>query len=118
MNRLTTNYQLSTTNLRLRVAIVCDWLMGTGGAERVVFELHKMFPDAPIYTSQYNKNPEAWFGEEWFSNADVRTTWLQKLPKSLKKFSPIFRALAFSRLNLDDFDFSTYIYFEILYCGE
>jgi hypothetical protein len=33
-----------------KVAIVCDWLTGTGGAERVVLELHKMFPDAPIYT--------------------------------------------------------------------
>ena len=33
-----------------KVAIVHDWLIG-GGAERVVYELHLMFPDAPIYTS-------------------------------------------------------------------
>ncbi len=36
----------------LKVAIVCDWLTGIGGAERVVYELHKMYPEAPIYTSQ------------------------------------------------------------------
>lgn len=88
----------------MKVAIVCDWLLGTGGAERVVLELHHLFPDAPIYTSQYDKNPRIWFGEEWFKDADVRTTWLQKLPKGLKKFLPLLRALSFSRLKLDDYD--------------
>ena len=88
----------------MKVAIVCDWLLGTGGAERVVLELHKIFPEAPIYTSQYNPNPKIWFGDKWFEDADVRTTWLQKLPKSLKKFLPLLRALTFSRLNLDDYD--------------
>ncbi len=94
----------SRTSKRLRVAIACDWLLGTGGAERVVLELHKMFPEAPIYTSQYNKNPKVWFGNKWFEDADVRTTWLQKLPKSLKKFLPVLRAWTFSRLNLDSYD--------------
>lgn len=89
---------------KLKVAIVCDWLLGTGGAERVVLELHKIFPNAPIYTSQYNSNPKIWFGDKWFEDADVRTTWLQKLPKGLKKFLPVFRALTFSRMNLDDYD--------------
>lgn len=89
---------------KLRVALVCDWLLGTGGAERVVLELHKMFPEAPIYTSQYNKNPKIWFGDKWFEDADVRTTWLQKLPKSLKKFLPLFRAWTFSQMKLDDYD--------------
>lgn len=88
----------------LKVAIVCDWLMGTGGAERVVLELHKMFPDAPIYTSQYNPNPKIWHGGEWFKDANIQTGWLQKLPKSLKKFLPVFRAWYFSHLNLKDFD--------------
>ncbi len=82
-----------------KVAIVCDWLTGYGGAERVVLELHKMFPDAPIYTSQYDPK-----NIDWFKAADVRTTWLQKLPKSLRKFLPVLRALAFSRLNLTDYD--------------
>ena len=88
----------------MRVAIVCDWLLGTGGAERVVLELHHMFPEAPIYTSQYDKNPKIWFGDKWFEDADIRTTWLQKLPKSLKKFLPVLRAWTFSRLDLDDYD--------------
>ncbi|HTB49122.1 MAG TPA: glycosyltransferase [Verrucomicrobiae bacterium] len=82
-----------------RVAIVCDWLTGIGGAERVVLELHKLYPEAPIYTSQYNPAKI-----DWFNEADVRTTWLQKLPKSLKKFLPLLRAWTFSRLDLSDYD--------------
>ncbi|HSW37832.1 MAG TPA: glycosyltransferase [Candidatus Saccharimonadales bacterium] len=88
----------------LKVAIVCDWLLGTGGAERVVLELHRMFPEAPIYTSQYDHSSQIWYGGEWFQDADVRTTWLQRLPKGLKKFLPVFRAWAFSRLDLSDYD--------------
>ncbi len=86
-------------NTSRKVAIVCDWLTNIGGAERVVLELHHMFPEAPIYTSQYDP-----IALPWFKNADVRTTWLQKLPKSLRKFLPILRARTFSRLNLSDYD--------------
>ncbi len=86
-------------NKKLKVAIVCDWLVGIGGAERVVLELHKMFPDAPIYTSQYDKNKL-----DWFNSADVRTTWLQHLPIVLRKFLPILRAWTFSKLDLSSYD--------------
>ena len=83
----------------LKVAIVCDWLTGIGGAERVVLELHKLYPQAPIYTSQYDKD-----AIDWFNDADVRTLWLQHIPKRLKKFLPPLRALAFRRLNLSSYD--------------
>ena len=83
----------------MKVAIVCDWLLGIGGAERVVLELHKTFPNAPIYTSQYNPAKI-----DWFKDADVRTTWLQKLPGAFKKFLPVLRAWAFSHLDLGEYD--------------
>ena len=83
----------------MKTAIVCDWLTGIGGAERVVLELHRMFPDAPIYTSQYDPAKI-----DWFAGADVRTTWLQKLPSGLKKFLPVLRAWSFSHLDLSDYD--------------
>jgi glycosyltransferase involved in cell wall biosynthesis len=86
-------------NQDLKVAIVCDWLTGIGGAERVVLELHKLYPKAPIYTSQYDPN-----AIDWFVGADVRTLWLQRLPKSLKKFLPVLRAIAFRRLDLSSYD--------------
>lgn len=86
-------------NSKPKVAIVCDWLTGIGGAERVVLELHKLYPEAPIYTSQYDPG-----NIPWFDDAEVRTTWLQTLPKSLKKFLPLLRAWTFSRLDLSEYD--------------
>lgn len=80
----------------MKVALVCDWLVG-GGAEKVVLELHKMFPDAPIYTS-YATN-------EWRQklNGKVVTSYLQKLGK-IRKFIPFLRAWWFSHLNLEEYD--------------
>ncbi len=83
-------------NKQLRVAIVSDWLIG-GGAERVVEELHKMYPDAPIYTSYCT--------DEWRQRLDgkVVTGYLQHFGK-IRKFLPPLRALWFSRLKLNSFD--------------
>jgi len=84
-----------------KVAIVCDWLTSIGGAERVVLALHEMFPDAPIYTSQYDPKQI-----DWFKGADIRTTWLQKLPKNntFRKFLPVLRRFAFQGLDLRKYD--------------
>jgi len=84
---------------QLKVAIVCEWLVGIGGAERVVLEVHRMFPDAPIFTSQYDPDKI-----DWFKDADVRSGWLQKLPSGLKKFLPVLRAWYFSHLDLSEYD--------------
>jgi len=80
----------------LKVAIVADWLYG-GGAERVVYELHKMFPDAPIYTS--------YCSAEWREKLDgkVITGWLQPLGR-IRKFLPVLRIWWFTHLKLKDFD--------------
>ena len=84
-----------------KVAIVFDWITGTGGAERVIYELHKIFPDAPIYTST-NEAPK----NSQFKNADIRTAWFQKLPKILRKYKllTIPRYIYFSRLKLREYD--------------
>ncbi len=78
------------------VAIVADWLYG-GGAERVVYELHKIFPSAPIYTS--------YCSDEWRQKLDgkVVTGWLQHLGR-LRKFLPVLRIWWFSRLKLKGYD--------------
>lgn len=83
----------------LKVAIVCDWLTNIGGAEQVVKSLHELFPNAPIYTSQYV--PEK---IDWFKNADVRTGWMNHLPRHMHKFFPLLRCWYFSRLNLREYD--------------
>ena len=82
-----------------RIALACDWLTTPGGAEKVLLELHHMYPDAPIYTSQYKKK-----GINWFDDADVRAGWLQIFPAALRKFLGPLRQLYFSRLDLTDYD--------------
>lgn len=82
-----------------KVALVCDWLASIGGAERVLKSLHDLYPDAPIYTSQYDKK-----GIDWFNDADVRTGWLQIFPSKLRRFLAPLRQLYFKHLNLSNYD--------------
>lgn len=58
-----------------KIALVHNWLTIRGGSEKVLFELHKMYPDAPIYTLVCNIEnfPE-------LADADIRTSWLQHVP--------------------------------------
>lgn len=83
----------------MKVALVCDWLTNVGGAEKVLLELHRLYPDAPIYTSKYDPR-----GIDWFRDADVRTGWLQIFPTSMRRFLGVFRQRWFSHLDLSDYD--------------
>lgn len=85
----------------MKVAIVHDWLVsGGGGAERVVYELHKIYPDAPIYTSYCSPDLREKFGD-----SQVITSYMQHWPFSkLRKFLPPLRAIWFSRLKFDGYD--------------
>ena len=39
----------------MRVALVHDWLTGMRGGEWVLYEIAKLFPDAPLYTLVHRK---------------------------------------------------------------
>ena len=82
-----------------KIALVCDWLTTPGGAEKVLLELHQMYPQAPIYTSQYRPKKIT-----WFKNATVKTGWLQIFPAGLRRFLSPLRQLYFSHLDLSDYD--------------
>ncbi len=88
--------------MKPRVAIVHDYLVDSGGAERVVIALHEQYPDAPIFTSVMDA--QTTFAD--FRAMDVRTSFLQRLPvrKSNYKFLLPFFPLAFESLNLSDYD--------------
>jgi len=89
-------------NTKPKVAIVPDWLNQRGGAERVVAVLHTMFPDAPIYTSMMDPD-ELW---PELIGADIRTSWMQKLPglkKHFKKYLMLYPK-AFESIDLSDYD--------------
>lgn len=66
---------------KLKVAIVHDFLVQYGGAERVLEVISEMFPEAPVYTLLYDN--EKMTGK--FEGRDIRTSNLQKFPKFLRK---------------------------------
>jgi len=73
----------------MRLAIVHDYLNQMGGAELVLKVLHRVYPDAPIYTTIYEPSlvdPE-------FKHMDIRTTFMQRLPfvhRHHQSFLPVF----------------------------
>ena len=84
-----------------RVALVHDMLEQQGGAERVLWALHEMFPDAPIFTAIWNRGRVT-----RFLNQDVRTSWMQRLPgvqRFPRAYAPLY-PLAFATLDLRGFD--------------
>ena len=83
----------------MKVAIVCDWLVSVGGAERVLRSICDLFPSAPIYTSQYNERKI-----NWFKDCDVRVGWLQVFPSSFRRFLGPLRQSYFNHLDLSSYD--------------
>ncbi len=85
----------------MKVALVYDRINKFGGAERVLLALHEIFPDAPLYTSVYDKKLTP-----WADVFEVRTSFLQKLPlpKNKHEYYPFLMGIAFESFNFDEFD--------------
>lgn len=86
----------------MKVAIVHDWLTNMGGAEQVVINLKKCYPEAPIYTTFYT--PDNLSDE--LKNIEVHKSYLQKKDKKFinhKKYFP-FMPFAFENFDLNDYD--------------
>lgn len=86
----------------MRVALVHDYLVQHGGAERVLAVFADMFPEAPIFTLVYDK--EAMRGA--FEGRDIRTSFLQKVPwaKRNHRLFPVLMPLAIEQFDFRDFD--------------
>ena len=85
----------------MKVAIVHDFLMQMGGAEKVVEIFHDMFPDAPVFTSAYDAKAMPDSYRSW----DIRTSFLQKM--IFKKYSHR-AALLLYPTAFESFDLSSY----------
>ena len=86
----------------LKVAIVHDWLVNYGGAERVVETFLEIFPQADIYTLVYDEKK---MGKS-FPKEKIHTTFIQKIPKATKLYTKLLplMPLAFEELNLTKYD--------------
>ncbi|MCX6810964.1 MAG: glycosyltransferase [Candidatus Berkelbacteria bacterium] len=85
----------------MNIAIVHDWLSEFAGADKVLFQLKQIYPNADIFTSIYDerKVPQ-------FEKYKVYTTYLQKFPLSKKLRSTMvpLMPLAFEQLDLSKYD--------------
>lgn len=81
----------------LRIALVTDYMTGFGGADRLLFSILKIFPNADIFTSIFNKKKYPTLTKR------VNTTFLQKL-SFLKRGVNFLAPLSFELLNLEGYD--------------
>ncbi|EKD49190.1 MAG: hypothetical protein ACD_63C00232G0004 [uncultured bacterium] len=86
----------------MKVALVHEHLAQDGGAENVLRVLYEIYSDAPIFTLVYDRkkaNPA-------FRNADIRTSFIQKLPFGLRFYQAAlpFMPTAVEKYNLSEFD--------------
>lgn len=65
----------------MKIAIVHDFLLKLGGAERVVKALSDMFPKAPIYTLLYDEKKVG----SVFPKEKIKTSFLQNYPSFIRK---------------------------------
>ena len=85
-----------------RVALIYDRVNTPyGGAEFVLQQLHKLYPEAPLFTSVYDQEKA-----KWTAGWDVRPSWLQGIPGAKthhRSFVP-FMPIAFESVDLRPFE--------------
>jgi len=86
----------------MKLAIVYDYMTQRGGGERVISALHKIYPEAPIYTVVYDPKgapPE-------FKDMDIRPSFVDRLPLSHRRFEwfiPLY-GFAIEQFDLREYD--------------
>jgi len=85
-----------------KVAIVYDWIDKWGGVERVLLNIHEIFPNAVFYTSYFDKEKATWAKE-----LNIKTSFLQNFPNMIKKnriLSTPFYPFVFESFNFSQYD--------------
>lgn len=84
-----------------RVALVHDYLVQDGGAERTLLALHELYPRAPIFTLFHDPSRT----HAGFRDADIRASWLNKLPFAKKHYTWYLPLMAQA---IEEFDLQKY----------
>lgn len=87
--------------IKPKVALFYDWLNQWGGAEKVLLDLIKIYPEAPIYTLVHDPQKTDWLPK----NTKIITSFINQLPFS--KSNPIFYTPFYS-IALEQFNFSNF----------
>lgn len=86
----------------MRIALVHDWLNQVGGAEDVLEVLARLYPDAPIFTSIYDRRRMPAAMSRW----DIRVSWMDRLPmihRHHRPYLPLY-PLTFEHTHLAGYD--------------
>lgn len=86
----------------MKIAIIHEFLTKIGGAEKVLLELHKVYPDAPIFTLLYDRTGTG--GR--FDNCNIVTSSLNRYPSAVRRKTKLF--LPKLAQSIEQFDFSEY----------
>lgn len=86
----------------MRIALVHDYLIQYGGAERVLEAFCELFPHAPIFTIIYDET----LTRGAFRGRNIITSYLQKIPfsRSRHRFFPLLMPFAVEQFDLSRFD--------------
>jgi len=85
----------------MKVALVYDWVDKWGGAERILLALHKIWPQAPLFTSVYRRQ-----SAPWARVFKIKPSFLNKLPLvggGHEIYSGLM-PMAFECFSFDDYD--------------
>lgn len=85
----------------MKLAIIHDWLVNMGGAERTILAFNEMYPNAPIYTTVYNQDKLS----SEFMKMNVVTSFIQNLPRGKTSYQ---KYLALMPTAFEQFDLSNY----------
>lgn len=86
---------------RMRVALIHDWLVTMGGAEKVLEEMAEMFPDAPIYTGVVNRDKLS----PLLQTRTIIPSFVQSFPRATRWYN---RYLPFLMYGFEQFDLSSF----------
>lgn len=87
----------------MKIAIVCDWLVTLGGAEKVLGEMLQCFPSADLFTViDFLDNDK----RDFLLNKTATTSFIQTLPFAKKKYRSYLplMPIAIEQLNLSSYD--------------
>ncbi|MBN3050478.1 glycosyltransferase family 4 protein [Pectobacterium brasiliense] len=85
------------------VGLVADWLVTYAGAEKVIAEFIKLYPESELYSVVDFLSDDS---RNMFQNKKATTTFIQKLPKAQKKYQAYLplMPLAIEQLDVSEHD--------------
>jgi len=97
-------HKLFSKEKPMKIAIVCDWLVTAGGAERVIQHLLECYPEADLFSViDFFTDSDR---KEFLKNKKAITTFIQKIPYANKLYRSLLplMPMAIEQLDVSNYD--------------